>query len=80
MNWEQWLKWKQRRFFAVLFFTLGYIVTIPIRGYEFLKGFFDISKGVPIEAHLIIIIIGSIAVVILHQILEIIVKKYTEKK
>jgi len=80
MNWEQWLSWKQRKLIAVIGFILAYIVTIPIRGYEFLKGFFNISQGVSLEAHLIIIFIGSVAVVILHQILEIIVKKYLIKK
>lgn len=83
MKWEQWLEWrdwKQRRLIAVIGFILAYIITIPIRGYEFLEGIFDLSQGVPLEAHLAIIVVGSIVVVILHQILEIIVKKFIVKK
>ena len=80
MNWEQWLDWKQRKPITVILFILAYIITIPIRGYEFLKGVFDLSQGVPLEAHLLIIVIGSIVVVIFHQILEFIVKKFMVKK
>ena len=76
MNWEKWYSWKERKFIAVILFILAYILTIPIRGYEFLDGLIDTTQGVPIWAHLIIIIIGSIVVTVLHYILEIIIKKY----
>ena len=80
MNWEQWLSWKERKLIAVIGFIIAYIATIPIRGYEFLEGLVDISQGVPVWAHLIIIVIGSIALIILQVILEIIVKKFIIKK
>lgn len=80
MNWEQWLSWKERKLIVVIGFIIAYIVTIPIRCYEFLEGFFNISQGVPLEAHLVIIVVGSIAVVILHTLLEIIIKKFIIKK
>lgn len=76
MNWEEWYYWKKRRLIAVISFILAYIVTIPIRGYEFLERFIDITQGVPIWAHLIIIVVGVIALLILIKISEIIVKKY----
>ncbi len=76
MNWKEWYSWKQRKFIAAILFILAYILTIPIRGYEFLDSFIDTTQGVPIWAHLIIIIIGVIVVMILHKILEIIVKRY----
>ena len=76
MNWEKWYSWKHRKFITVILFTLAYILTIPIRGYEFLDGLIDTTQGVPIWAHLIIIIIGSIVVTVLQYILEIIIKKY----
>jgi|TARA_B100002003_G_C13899291_1_gene438185 hypothetical protein len=79
MNWEKWCSWKERKFVAVILFILAYTLTIPIRGYEFLESLINISQGVPIWAHLIIIIFGSIVVTVLHYILEIFIKKYVLK-
>ena len=76
MNWEEWYYWKKRRLITVILFILAYIVTIPIRGYEFLERFIDITQGVPIWTHLIIIIFGEIVLLILIKISEIVVKKY----
>ena len=76
MNWEKWYSWKYRKFITVILFILAYIVTIPIRGYEFFDGFIDTAQGVPIWAHLIVIIIGSIVVIEIQYILEIFIKKY----
>ena len=76
MNWEKWYYWKKRRFIIVILFILAYIVTIPIRGYEFLDRFIDTTQGVPIWMHLIIIIVGVIVLLILIKIIEMIVKRY----
>ena len=76
MNWEEWYSWKERKFIAVILFILAYVLTIPIRGYEFLDGFIDTTQGVPIWVHLIIIVAGSIVVIILHTIIEIIIKRF----
>ena len=59
-----------------MFFIIAYILTIPIRGYEFLDGLFDISDGVPLEAHLLIILFGVLVVMTLHWLIEIIVKRF----
>jgi len=75
MNWKKWYYWKERRFIIVILFILAYIVTIPIRGYEFLDRFIDITQGVPIWMHLIIIIFGIIVLLILMKIIEFIVRK-----
>jgi len=80
MNWEGWYSLKGRKLIAVILFILAYILTIPIRGYEFLDGLVDTTQGVPIWAHLIIIIIGSIVVAVLHCILEAVIKKYVLTK
>lgn len=76
MNWEEWYYWKKKKYIAVIFFILAYIVTIPIRGYEFLNRFIDTTQGIPIWMHLIIIFVGAIFLLILLKVLEIIVKKY----
>ena len=76
MDWNKWYSWKQCKFVAAILFIIAYILTIPIRGYEFLDGLIDISQGVPIWAHLVIIIFGVIVMLILHTILEIIVKRF----
>ena len=77
MNWEKWYHWKERRLIAVVFFILAYIVTIPIRGYEFLDRFIDTTQGVPIWAHLIVIVVGVIVLLILMKIAEIIVRYFS---
>ena len=76
MNWREWYSRKRRRLIAAILFVIAYILTIPIRGYEFLDGFIDTAQEVPIWVHLIIIIVGVIVVIILHKIIEIIVKRY----
>ena len=75
MNWDEWYHWKKRRFIAVILFIVAYIITIPIRDYESLIPFVDTTQGVPILAHLIVIIIGSLILLILMKIIEVIVKK-----
>ena len=76
MDWEEWCSWKKRKYIAAILFILAYILTIPIRGYEFLDGFIDTTQGVPIWVHLIIIVVGAIVVIVLHRIIEIIVKRF----
>ena len=68
MNWKEWTYWKGKKYIAVGGFILAYILTIPIRDYEFLSGFIDTTQGVPILAHLIIILIGSIVLKIIYYI------------
>jgi len=80
MNWKQWYNWKNRRLITAILFIIAYILTIPIRNYEFLSGLTDISQGVPLWAHLIVIAAGVIVLLILMKILEVIVKKYILKK
>ena len=72
MNWKDWYSRKYSKYVGAMFFIIGYILTIPIRGYEF----FDISDGVPLEAHLIIILFGVFVVMTLHWLIEIIVKRF----
>jgi 4-hydroxybenzoate polyprenyltransferase len=64
MNWKDWYYWKRRKFIAAILFGIAYILTIPIRGFEF-----------SLWEHLIVIIIGMFFVMMLHSIIEIIVKK-----
>jgi uncharacterized protein (DUF983 family) len=75
MNWEEWYKWKEKKYIAGILFIIAYILTIPIRDYNFLDEFIDITQGVPIWAHLIIILIGLIVLLVLLKITEMIVKK-----
>ncbi len=75
MNWKEWGSWKEHKFIAAILFIIVYILTIPIRGYEFLDGFIDTTQGVPIWMHLIIIIVGIVVVMILHKMIEVIVKR-----
>ena len=74
MNWNEWCDWKQRNYIAVVLFVIAYVITIPIRNYRFLDGFIDITQGVPLWAHLIIIIAGSIFIIIGLQVIEFIVR------
>lgn len=80
MNWKEWCDWKEKKYIGVVGFIIAYILTIPIRNYEFLDAFIDISQGVPIWAHLIIIVIGSIVFLILLKIMEVIVRKIISKR
>ena len=79
MNWEEWVAWKEKKYIAVIGFILAYMVTIPWRGYEFLDGFIDITQGVPIWAHLIIIVVGASVVLLLLKIIETIVRYIIKK-
>ena len=76
MRWKDWYYLRQRRLISAILFVIAYILTIPIRGYEFLDGFIDTEQGVPVLAHLILIVFGVIVLMILHKIIEIIVKRY----
>ena len=75
MNWKEWGSWKERKYIAAILFIIAYILTIPIRGYEFLDRFIDTTQGVPIWMHLIIIVIGVIVVMVLHKIIEMIMNR-----
>ncbi len=76
MNWKQWVASKKKIYIGIVLFIISYILTIPWRNYErLLGGSVDISQGVPIWVHLIIIVIGSIVFIILIKIIEFIVKK-----
>ena len=79
MNWEEWSNWKERRLITVILFILAYILTIPIRGYEFLDKFIDTTQGVPIWIHLMIIVVGSVVAILLLKIIDVIVKKTISK-
>jgi hypothetical protein len=79
MNWKEWLAWKEKKYIAVVLFILAYVLTFPIRDYEFLDAFIDTTQGVPIWAHLIIIVVGSVVLIILLKVIEIIVKYLIKK-
>jgi hypothetical protein len=80
MNWKEWLAWKEKKYIAVVLFIIAYVLTIPIRDYEFLDAFIDTAQGVPIWAHLIIIAVGLVVLIILLKIIEISVKYLTKNK
>jgi|TARA_Y100000310_G_scaffold259756_1_gene268508 hypothetical protein len=75
MNWEKWLAWNGKKYIAAGLFVVAYILTIPWRDYGFLTGFVDITEGVPIWAHLVVVVIGAVVLLILLKIVEIIVRK-----
>ncbi len=76
MNWKQWVTWKEKYYIAIIGFIIAYILTIPWRDYGgLLGGSVDISQGVPIWVHIIIIVIGLIVFIILLKLIEFIVKK-----
>lgn len=79
MNWKEWVAWKEKKYIAVIFFILAYIVTIPWRGYEFLDSFIDTTQGVPIWAHLIVIAFGLVVLMILLKVIEMVVKYFLKK-
>ena len=79
MTWQEWCSWKNRKYVAGTLFAAAYVVTIPIRGYEFLDGLVDTSQGVPLWVHLVIIVIGGIAVSILHIVLGIVVQRLLDR-
>ena len=76
MNWKEWATWKEKKYLAVALFVVAYALTIPLRNYRFLEGIVDISQGVPIWAHLMIIVAGSIVLVGGLWVIEVIVKKF----
>lgn len=81
MNWKQWVASKKKMYIGIVLFTIAYILTIPWRNYEkLLRGSVDISQGVPIWVHLIIIVIGLIVFITLLKLIEFIVKKTILKK
>ena len=81
MNWEQWVTSKKKIYIGIVLFIIAYILTNPWRNYErLLRGSVDISQGVPIWIHLIIIVIGLIVFVILLKTTEFIVKETVIKK
>ncbi len=76
MNWKEWYTWRYSKFVTAILFIIAYILTIPIRGYEFLDGLFDTTQGVPLSAHLMIITVGVVVSMMLHWLIEIIVKRF----
>lgn len=82
MNWKEWVAWKEKKYIAVVLFAIAYVLTIPWRNYSFLEGLVDITNGVPIWAHLMLIVIASIVLLILLillKIIEVIVEKVVLK-
>ncbi|MFC1710740.1 hypothetical protein ACFLZJ_01105 [Nanoarchaeota archaeon] len=78
MNWKEWVNWKQKKFVVGGLFIIAYLLTIPIRDYSSYS--VDISQGVPIWLHLVLILIGLVVIIIGLTILEAIVKFYLNKK
>ncbi len=62
MNWEEWYKWKHKKTLAWGLFIIAYLLTIPIRDYSSYS--VDISQGVPIWLHLVLIIAGLVVIII----------------
>jgi len=80
MNWKEWVDWKEKKYIAVVGFIIAYVLTIPWRNYESLiGGFVDISQGVPLWAHLMIIVFGLVVLLVLLKILEMIVRGVLKK-
>ena len=75
MDWKKWVDWKEKKYIGVVGFIILYILTIPIRDYGFLDSFIDTTQGVPIWAHLILIVFGLVVLIILLKVIEMIVKK-----
>jgi len=80
MKRKDWYSRKYCKYVAAMFFIIAYILTIPIRGYEFLEGLFDISQGVPLEAHLFIIFIGATFVMALYWLIEIFINRFLHER
>ena len=80
MNWEKGGSWKSCNYVTVILFILAYILTIPVRNYDFLTRFIDITQGVPLGAHLILILIGIVILLILFKIMEVITKSFLRNK
>ena len=62
MNWKEWVYWKEKKYIAVILFIIAYILTIPIRDYGFLDGIIDTAHGIPIWAHLMVIVVGVLII------------------
>ncbi len=81
MNWKQWVASKKWIYVGIVLFIVSYILTIPWRNYErLLRGSVDISQGVPIWVHLVIIVIGIIVFIVLRKVLEFIVNESSSQK
>jgi|SaaInlStandDraft_4_1057021.scaffolds.fasta_scaffold131789_2 hypothetical protein len=65
------LNLKEHSIIAIIGFIVLYILTIPIRDYS---SFFDISQGITIWMHLILIIIGITILLILLALIHAIMK------
>jgi len=78
MNWKEWADSKKKRYFAVAGFIVAYLLTIPIRDYSFLDDIVDVSQGVPLVAHLGVIVVGVVVILIGLWIIEMIVKGVVE--
>jgi len=76
MRLKEWYTWKYSKSVTAILFIVAYILTIPIRGYEFLDGLFDTTEGVPLSAHLIIIVFGVIVTMMLHWLIETVVRRF----
>jgi len=80
MNWKEWVDCKEKKYIAVVLFIILYIATIPWRNYESLiGGFVDISQGVPIWAHLMIVVFGVIVLLVLLKVVEWVVGYFLRK-
>jgi len=80
MNWEEWVDWKEKKYIAVGGFIIAYVLTIPWRNYESLiGGFVDVSQGVPLWAHLMIIVVGVIVLLVGLKVIEEVVKRVLRK-
>jgi len=76
MSWKTLTPLWRKQVIAVILYIIAYVLTIPWRGYEFLNGFIDISQGVPMKAHLLIILVVGIILSIFLWILDFINKNY----
>ena len=75
MDWKEWANLKEKKYLAVALFAVAYVLTIPIRNYDFLRGFVDITQGVPVWAHLMVIAAGSVFLVVALWVIEMIAKR-----
>lgn len=76
MSWKTLFPLWRKQVVAIVLFIIAYILIIPFRDYEFLARFTDISKGVSIWAHLIIILSAGIFLTIVLKIMSVVSKHY----
>jgi len=79
MNWKKWESWKDRNLIAVILFIIAYTLTIPFRNYSFLNSIIDTTQGVPLFAHLLVLVVGLTTLIILLEIISMIIR-YSLKK